>query len=281
MQEQPKSYSNQRKYIGKVQGVIFDLAGTLIDFGAMAPVEALQATFADHHIDIPEPLLRQLSTSDYQQQLKQLLDEGTVSEAWSNQYGRLPSHEDLENLQQQFIPHQIKSILNHADLVPDAIELAKHLLKQGIKLGINTDYSRSLVADLLPELHNKGLTTTSVVCANEVSRGRPYPHMSLKNAIELDVEHIHACVKVDDTEAGIEEGLNAGMWTVAVAVSGNKIGKRLEDWQALDKTQQDTLRSPVTIQLYRAGAHYVIDTIKDLPACLTDIEQRLKRGEKP
>ncbi|WP_163833244.1 phosphonoacetaldehyde hydrolase [Spartinivicinus ruber] len=281
MQEQPKSYSNQRKYIGKVQGVIFDLAGTLIDFGAMAPVKALQATFADHQLDLPESLVRQLNTADYQQQIKQLLDDPAITEAWSKEHGRLPSHEDIEKLHEKFILHQMKAILSHAELTPGTTELVKQLTKQGIKLGINTEYSRSLVADLLPELQNQGVTFTSIVCANEVSRNRPCPQMSLKNAIELDVGHIHACVKVDDSEAGIEEGLNAGMWTVAVAISGCKLGKSWEEWQALDNTEQDALRSSATIQLYRAGAHYVIDTIKDLPACLTDIEQRLKRGEKP
>ena len=29
------------------------------------------------------------------------------------------------------------------------------------------------------------------------------------------------------------------------------------------------------------GAHYVIDTIADLPAVLEQIEQRLKQGDKP
>jgi phosphonoacetaldehyde hydrolase len=34
-------------------------------------------------------------------------------------------------------------------------------------------------------------------------------------------------------------------------------------------------------ELRAAGAHYVIDTVADLPQVLDDIERRLARGERP
>ena len=62
-------------------------------------------------------------------------------------------------------------------------------------------------------------------------------------------------VKVDDTGVGIEEGLNAGCWTVGVAISGNAVGLSLAEWQALYAGQQDALRAKATQQLRDAGAH--------------------------
>jgi phosphonoacetaldehyde hydrolase len=47
-----------------------------------------------------------------------------------------------------------------------------------------------------------------------VKFGRPYPEMLWKNLIQLDVSDIKTVVKVDDTVVGIDEGLNAGCWTV-------------------------------------------------------------------
>jgi phosphonoacetaldehyde hydrolase len=114
-----------------------------------------------------------------------------------------------------------------------------------------------------------------------VPRGRPFPHMSLKNAIELEVETVHACVKVDDTVPGIEEGLNAGMWTVAVAVSGNEVGLSLADWEALTSTEQQQRRQVAYTRLRASGAHYVIDSITDLLPYIEVIERRLARGEQP
>ena len=92
------------------------------------------------------------------------------------------------------------------------------------------------------------------MCATEVPRGRPFPHMSLKNALELAVETVQACVKVDDTVPGIEEGLNAGMWTIAVAISGNEIGLSLADWEALPLLEQQQRRSAAYARLRASGA---------------------------
>lgn len=88
-------------------------------------------------------------------------------------------------------------------------------------------------------------------------------------------------VKVDDTGVGIEEGLNAGTWTVGLAVSGNAVGLPLADWLALDAARQQVLREAATAKLESAGAHYVVDAVADLLPVLDDIAERLARGERP
>ncbi|VEB62543.1 phosphonoacetaldehyde hydrolase [Salmonella enterica subsp. enterica] len=42
-------------------------------------------------------------------------------------------------------------------------------------------------------------------------------------------------VKVDDAAPGISEGLNAGMWTVGLAVSGNEFGATWDAYQTMSK----------------------------------------------
>ena len=88
-------------------------------------------------------------------------------------------------------------------------------------------------------------------------------------------------VKVDDTGVGIQEGLNAGTWTVGVAISGNACGLSLTEWQALSADAQQTYRKKSYAQLEQAGAHYVIDSVADLMPLIDQINQRLARGEKP
>ena len=80
---------------------------------------------------------------------------------------------------------------------------------------------------------------------------------------------------------GIEEGLNAGMWAVGVAVSGNEIGLSLADWEGLSPAAQERRRAAAYRRLLTSGAHDVIDSIADLPRCVAAIEVRLARGEKP
>ena len=87
--------------------------------------------------------------------------------------------------------------------------------------------------------------------------------------------------QIDDTRPGIEEGLNGGMWTIGLAISGNEIGMSLRDWQKLTKAEQARLREGAYTRMYQSGAHYVVDTIADVMPCLDDIEVRLGRGERP
>ncbi|SFG38877.1 hypothetical protein [Neptunomonas qingdaonensis] len=95
----------------------------------------------------------------------------------------------------------------------------------------------------------------------------------IKNMLKLGVSDVKAVVKVDDTLNGIEEGLNAGGWTVGIAVTGNEIGLDLHDWQALTLDQQQNLRQQAYQRFYHVGAHFVIDSVADLPTIIEEIEQ--------
>jgi phosphonoacetaldehyde hydrolase len=105
--------------------------------------------------------------------------------------------------------------------------------------------------------------------------------MALLNVIHLGVSPVEACVKIDDTRPGIDEGLNAGMWTIGLAVSGNEVGLPLAEWRKLSKTEQERLRQGAATRLHQSGAHYVVDSIADILPCIDDIEARLARGERP
>lgn len=105
--------------------------------------------------------------------------------------------------------------------------------------------------------------------------------MCLQNVINLQVSPLEACVKIDDTVPGVEEGLNAGMWTIGLAVSGNEVGLPRKEWQALPDAEQQARRRRASERMRMAGAHYVVDTIAETLPCFDDIERRLARGEKP
>ena len=90
-----------------------------------------------------------------------------------------------------------------------------------------------------------------------------------------------AIVKVDDTTVGVEAGLNAGMWTVGIARSGNLVGLSEQELTQLAPADQARRVEQATADLYRCGAHFVVNTIADLPSALEDIQRRLAAGERP
>ena len=90
-----------------------------------------------------------------------------------------------------------------------------------------------------------------------------------------------ACVKVDDTTVGVEAGVNAGMWAVGVAATGNLVGLGAEELARLPQDARRTLVNAARAKLIAAGAHLVVDSIAALPAALETIEAALRRGESP
>jgi phosphonoacetaldehyde hydrolase len=275
------NYVYSRSYAGPVEAVIFDWAGTTIDFGSLAPIKAFCQLFETNGVPITLTEAREPMGTEKREHITRLLAMPRIRQAWIDVYGEAPDEALIDRLYNDFVPVQIASIADRATLIPGALETFRFLSEQGIKIGANTGYSQEMVAALLPMAAQLGYTPASNVCATDVPRGRPYPHMTLKNMLDLEVGAVQAVVKVDDTLTGIEEGLNAGCWTVGVAVSGNEVGLDLPEWLALTEQEQKHYKENAYRRFRASGAHYVIDSIADLPEVIEDIEARLAMGEQP
>ena len=105
--------------------------------------------------------------------------------------------------------------------------------------------------------------------------------MLWKALTELGVYPPWLSVKVDDTEVGISEGINAGAWAVGVSVTGNVFGHTLAETQAMAPEVFRTKRAVASAKLSAAGAHYVVNGVADLLPVIAVIEGRLRRGERP
>lgn len=274
-------YRYERRYTGPLQAVIMDWAGTTVDFGSCAPIKAFQRLFAAEGVEVKEDEARLPMGTEKREHIRAILRQPRVDRAWKEAKGKAVDDSDIDRLYQAFVPLQIEAIEETAVVIPGLTDMLDWLQREGIAVGANTGYGREMVDGLLARAAEQGYSPASNVCATEVPKGRPWPHMALKNAIELGVSDLRACVKVDDTLTGIEEGLGAGMWTVGVAVSGNEVGLSLDAWQALSEAEQQALRDRAYDRFRRAGAHYVIDSVADLVPVLQEIQSRLECGDQP
>jgi phosphonoacetaldehyde hydrolase len=126
-----------------------------------------------------------------------------------------------------------------------------------------------------------GYRPDAALCPDDAGGGRPLPWMCLKIALLFSLSCVAAAVKVGDTVSDIQEGLNAGMWTVGVSATGNEVGLRAADLAALSAPERMQRSWHARETLRHAGAHYVIDSVRDLPPVLDKIELRLASGEHP
>jgi len=267
---------------GPIQAVIFDWAGTIVDYGSYAPTKVLIEAFAERGVPVSLAEARVpmgLPKWDHIQALGRLPE---VAERWRGKIGRDMSSEDVDALYARFMPLQLDYIADYSGVIPGVLEVLEGLRARGIRTGGSSGYPRQVMDKLERCALEHGLKLDHSMAGDDLQPGgRPGPWMALANVIALGVRDVAACVKVDDTEPGIIEGLSAGMWTVGIALSGNETGLTLEELMELSETERRSRAGRAAERLLAWGAHYVIDTVADLPGVLAQIDQRLAQGERP
>jgi phosphonoacetaldehyde hydrolase len=271
----------QRRYCGGLKAILLDWAGTTLDFGCMAPAVVFVEVFKREGVPISTDEARAPMGAHKRVHIKKISQLPSVAARWQKAHGKPCSEADIDRMFAAFVPLQLDCLGDYADLVPGALETVEALRHRHLKIGSTTGYTREMMELLMELAEGRGYRPDASVCATDVPAGRPYPFMCLKNVIDLEVSPIQAVVKVDDTLPGIEEGLNAGMWTIGLAVSGNEVGLTLAEWEALRAEEQRFRRARAYRRMHRAGAHYVVDTLADILPCLDTIEARLAKGERP
>jgi len=276
-----RDFVYRRAYAGPIRAVVFDWAGTTVDYGSRAPVTAFVEVFQRRGVAVSDREARGPMGTAKRDHIRALLATEPVGERWRDANGRPWSEEDVDAMYDEFLPLQVESAASHAELIPGTSEVVETLRGRGIKIGSSSGYSREIMDEILPVALKQGYEPDSLACPEDVPAGRPHPWMMYKNAMDLGVYPMSACVKVGDTVADIEEGLNAGVWTVGLARSGNELGLSEEEARALDPQELTIRLSDIYRRMHRAGAHYVVDTVADLLPVLDEIELRLGQGEQP
>jgi phosphonoacetaldehyde hydrolase len=264
-----------------LQAVVFDWAGTVIDHGSLAPMGVFVKAFAQFGVDLTIPEARGPMGMAKREHIRTLLALPRVAAAWTQKHGQAPGEDDIDAVYKVFVPMNVAVVADYATLIEGAAHTVAALRARGLKIGSTTGYIREIMEPLLPLAAKQGYAPDNLVCAGDLALGRPSPLMMYQTFLDLGVWQGWRCVKVDDTEVGIAEGLNAGTWTVGVALTGNAFGLTQDDTRALPKAEFDRMRAAAVSKLVRSGAHYVIDSVADIAPVIDAIEGRLARGERP
>ncbi|MFN8531648.1 MAG: phosphonoacetaldehyde hydrolase [Anaerolineae bacterium] len=208
----------------RVQGLIFDWAGTTVDYGCIAPTQAFMRLFADYGMTITLEEARGPMGMAKRDHIAHVLNLPRVSDQWQQTKNRQPTDDDVSAMYKDFIPAQTAALLERAEPIPGVIETVAALRAMGLKIGSNTGYTRSMVEALIPAAAKHGYSPDVVVVPEDVGAGRPAPFMAFEIARKLGLYPMWTLIKVGDTVVDIEEAINAGMWGVAVAKTGNEIG---------------------------------------------------------
>jgi phosphonoacetaldehyde hydrolase len=198
-----------------------------------------------------------------------------VASEWIMKHNRNCNEEDIEEMYRKFIPIQLSVIEKHSEVIPELPEALKVIRSMHMKIGSTTGYNREMMNILSIAASRQGYEPDSVICSTDVAAGRPAPWMAFRSAEILGVYPMNAIVKIGDTVSDIEEGINAGMWSVGVVMSSNEMGLTKKEISTMNSSEVERRKLEVRDTFMKAGADYVIDNLSEAGELFEKINSRL------
>jgi phosphonoacetaldehyde hydrolase len=255
--------------LDQLKAVVFDWAGTTIDYGSLAPVTVMISLFRELGIDVTEAEAREPMGIAKIDHIVALLNMPRIANQWASMHGALRKPEDVQRIYTRFLSLQKEVLSRHSMPISGVSVAVERLRAVGMAIGSTTGYTRELMEVVMPIAAENGFQPDVCVCSDEVRAGRPAPWQLFRTAELLDVYPMSSIIVVDDTVAGIEAGLHAGCWTVGVSRTGNGVGLTEAQWAMLQEEDRKVALDRATNQLREAGADWVIESVAELPDLLT------------
>ncbi|MCA9076164.1 MAG: phosphonoacetaldehyde hydrolase [Planctomycetaceae bacterium] len=265
----------------RLQAVVFDWAGTTIDFGSLAPAGVFMEIFKQEGVEITIAQAREPMGRAKKEHLRAVLEMPDVKLRWASTHGAEATEADIDRMYEKFLPMQREVLAKHSKLIPGAVQTVDNCRSRGLKIGSSTGYTRELMEVVSPLAKKQGYEPDCVLCSGDTPAGRPKPWMLFEAAKRMDVYPMDTIVKVDDTVVGIEAGHNAGCWTVAITMSGNELGLTQDEAAALCADERAARKTAIEQKFKSVAPHYMIESVADLPEILDEIDGRLQAYGSP
>ena len=193
---------------GNLKLVMFDLAGTTVDDsieGVPLVTVAMRDAFENHGYKIDPETVNKYRGLEKKDAIRSIL----------NNELSLSATIDVEVVFKDFknvLQKHLSSIKNEITGTSDVFVKLK---TSRVKIAVGSGFPHSVVESIVSTLQWENLV--DYLCsAEKAGHGRPHPAMIHTAMKFFDITDPRTVVKVGDTKADVEEGKNAGCWTVAV-----------------------------------------------------------------
>ena len=265
----------ERENVSKIEAVIFDWAGTTVDYGCFAPVRAFIEAFKAFGIEPTVDEVREPMGMLKWDHIHTMMQMERITEEWKKAHGRMWTKEDVDAVYQKSESSIMDILDQYAEPKPYVVNTVEELRKRGIKIGSTTGYTDEMMSIVVPEAKKRGYEPDAWFSPNSTENmGRPYPFMIFKNLQALKVSSVNAAVKVGDTVADIKEGINAGMISVGVIEGSSVMGLSEEEFNALSEEEKENKRGSVRAVYEECGADYIINNMGDLLNLIDELENK-------
>ena len=255
-----------------IKAVIFDWAGTTVDYGCCAPVQAFMETFKAAGVEPTMEETRKPMGMLKIDHIRTMLAMERIKDEWTRVHGAAPTEDDVQALYEPYEKRLLSILDRFADPKPHTLDAVAQLREMGIRIGSTTGYNDKMMAIVAPKAAEAGYAPDFAITPDATQgKGRPCPYMVFRNLEALGVASVREAMKVGDTVSDIKEGVNAGVFSVGVVEGSSELAMTQAEFEALDASARDEACAHVAAAFHAAGASAVIRTLAELPALVRQI----------
>lgn len=260
----------------KIKMVVFDWAGTTVDYGSSAPAEVFAEIFEEAGIRLTREEINGPMGMEKKAHIRALLSLEEAGRQWEACWQRPWNEEDVEALYERFEEKLAEVVARYSVPIEDVVLTVGRLRKMGLKIGSTTGYNAQMMKNVIPVAEAGGYHPDCIVTPDVTGQGRPSPFMVFECMRQLNVYPPKSVVKVGDTVADILEGKNAGAWSIGILEASNLLGLTKAEYDGLSEEELSAKKEAARRKYLDAGADLVINSIRELPEAVEKLNQALK-----
>jgi phosphonatase-like hydrolase len=211
--------------MSSIKMAVFDIAGTTVsDKGNVA--DSFITAFREYGFEMPAEEVKKVMGFRKMDAIGILLDKMAP--------GQKEDEALIDRIHTRFIDNMISFYMNDEELepLPHAEEMFSRLARQGIRVALNTGFTRTIADTILHRLRwdDRNEDIHRVICSDEVPHGRPHPDMIHALMAGFGIASPAQVLKIGDTEVDVQEGRNAACGLVVSVTTGAYTRAQLEQY---------------------------------------------------
>lgn len=143
-----------------IKAVVFDWAGTTVDYGCFAPVQAFMETFKAAGVEPTMEETRKPMGMLKIDHIRTMLHMERIEAEWVRVHGAKPTEEDVQALYAPYEEKLLSILHNFADPKPHVLGAVAELREIGIKIGSTTGYNDKMMAIVAPAAKKTAMSQT-------------------------------------------------------------------------------------------------------------------------
>ena len=258
----------------KPQLVIFDWAGTTVDYGCFAPVNAFALAFQKFGVNPTVEEIRAPMGMLKRDHIRTMLAMPAIQRQWQENQGAA-DEAAVEKIYGVFEDSLMESLADYAAPKPGVVETVEALRAQGIRIGSTTGYTDQMMAVVTQGAARQGYAPDAWFSPDSVQGlGRPYPYMIYANMAQFQIPSVADVVKVGGHGRGHSRGKKCRHPLPWGVLEGSSVlGLTQEEYEALPPQDRERVLARAKETFLAAGADGVLLNLSQLPQWLEEQEK--------